>query len=401
MKETSKITTLLMLSLLLNLPQLLGQNQQTSDSPANPDAQLHQRMFNQAISEYNRALGFARSAGNLTTPERRTTYYQQMLTAIEDARRLLDPLENTNRVDQQINDLITSYWALEHNAAVNLLTDSQTDRTLSGPDESIRTHLENAILIQPDSMASYETLAYHLLETGDSTGALELYEEAIDRFERPAPELYDDLIELYFLDARYEEITELAARAREDYPQEIAFLQYQIDAHLQLGEREETIPLLRNLIQEETGNPLYHLLLGTQLYHLAMEEPDANIILITETSPDGVEAENRVQEAIEQLETAAELDPANDHIFGTLGIIYRNRAIVLFDRHDSASEVLQALDYERRGREQLEIARSYTERAAELNPEASEYLESLYRIYTRLGMTDEREEVIQKLQALQ
>lgn len=400
MKKMLKVTLLLMLSLTISLP-LVAQNSQPVGTPSNsnPDAELHQRILNQAISEYNRARDFARSAGNLTTPERRTSYYQQMLTAVEDARRLLESVETSGRVNQQINDLVNSYWALEHNAAVNILTNSD-GRPLSEPDQTARVHLENAILIQPDSMASYQTLAWHLLETGDTTEALTLFEEALDRFDTPAPELYDDLIELYFQEARYEEITELAARALRDYPEEVAFLQYQIDAHLQLGERKETIPLLRHLIEKESGNPLYHLLLGSQLYQLAVEQPDAQVLLIREPEP-GVPDDNLVQEAINELETAADLDPSNAQVFGTLGIIYRNRALVLLGLHDASDDILEALTYDRRGREQLEQARAYTERAAELNPEESEYLESLYHIYTRLGLTTERDEVIRKLQALE
>jgi len=398
MKTMLKVTLLLMLSLTISGP-VVAQNSQSVGTPSNPDAELHQRILNQAISEYNRARDFARSAGNLTTPERRTSYYQQMLTAVGDARRLLEGVETSGRVNQQINELVNSYWALEHNAAVNILTNGD-GRTLSQSDHTARVHLENAILIQPDSMASYQTLAWHLLDTGDTTEALALFEDAIDRFDTPAPELYDDLIELYFQEARYEEITELAARALRDYPEEEAFLQYQIDAHLQLGERKETIPLLRNLIEKESGNPLYHLLLGSQLYQLAVEQPDAQVLLIREPDP-GAPDNNLVQEAINELETAAELDPSNAQIFGTLGIIYRNRAIVLFGLHDSSDDILEALNYDRRGREQLEQARAYTERAADLNPEESEYLESLYHIYTRLGLATERDEVIRKLQALE
>jgi tetratricopeptide (TPR) repeat protein len=55
-----------------------------------------------------------------------------------------------------------------------------------------------------------------------------------------------------------------------------------------------------------------------------------------------------------------------------------------------------AAEYDQRAKDNLEQARQYYERAAEINPDNPENWQSLFQVYTALGMEEEAEEAMQK-----
>ena len=101
--------------------------------------------------------------------------------------------------------------------------------------------------------------------------------------------------------------------------------------------------------------------------------------------------------AIDNMEQVVELLPEDDDAHNILGIIYQNKAANLFEQRNSIvddSELVQELD--QRAREALQEARQYYERAAEIDPDVPEYWESLFQVYTTLGMEEEAREAMEK-----
>jgi len=101
--------------------------------------------------------------------------------------------------------------------------------------------------------------------------------------------------------------------------------------------------------------------------------------------------------AINNMEKVVELLPQDDEAYNILGIIYQNKAANLFEQRNSIvddNELVQELD--NRAREALQEARQYYERAAEINPDTPEYWESLFQVYTTLGMEEEARDAMQK-----
>jgi tetratricopeptide (TPR) repeat protein len=97
------------------------------------------------------------------------------------------------------------------------------------------------------------------------------------------------------------------------------------------------------------------------------------------------------------MEQVVELLPQDDDANNILGIIFQNKAANLFEQRNSIvddNELVQELDDQ--AREALQEARTYYERAAEIDPDTPEYWESLFQVYTTLGMEEEAREAMEK-----
>jgi tetratricopeptide (TPR) repeat protein len=215
------------------------------------------------------------------------------------------------------------------------------------------------------------------------------------------------------------------------YPENIELTQEVANVYLALGRTDDALQIIRQLIDADPNNAQYRLVFGSQVYQfvmnmgddlrtanetiidktreLRMEErkqrPDANLVAqyqndIAAADADvsrlTVEIENYTQQAENELSKAAELDDQNPTIFNTLGIIYQNRAANLFDRRNATENIQEADRFDAEARAMLEKSLPYYERAAELDPENTDYWMSLFRIYTTLGMTEKAQEAQEK-----
>lgn len=390
------------------------------------ETELHQRVLRFATEEYNRAVQYGRAAERIQPPSNRKTEYRQMLQSFNDAIRLFETVETRPRAYENIPSVITNFWANEHNAGVRLLTDEDAREAAQNPDETAKAHLENAIIIQPDSAISYAVLASLTLHMEDTLAATSLYEKAIGLREKPSVEEYDILIELYFVQDRFYDAAELAKQARDVHPETVTFTQYLADAYLNLGDIDHATAMIRELTGIDPDNPRYYLILGTSIYQYAFEylreasdmygrawqmEEEAEELqgaerrrfeqrmqsLKTEAEEMEQEAEILVDTALEELERAAELDPGNEDIFNVLGMIYQNRAKLLFDKRDRTNNAMNSMELDEEARITLYQSMENYEKAAALNPDGQDYWETLYLIYLELGMETRADDIIDKL----
>ena len=100
--------------------------------------------------------------------------------------------------------------------------------------------------------------------------------------------------------------------------------------------------------------------------------------------------------AEEALVAAAEIEPNNPMIFNTLGVVYQNKAAALFDLRNNTVDNDEAMSLDELAKAEATLAMENYERAAELDPENPSYWESLFRIYTSLGMLEEAEAAMEK-----
>jgi len=391
------------------------------------ETELQQRVLRFAIEEYNRAVEYGRAAERIQPPSNRRTEYRQMRQSFNDALRLFETVEQRPREYENIHSMITNFWANEHNAGVTLMTDEDARRTAQNPDETAKSHLENAIIIQPDSAITYAVLASLTLHMEDTLSATDFYEKAMDLRQKPAVEEFEFLIELYFVQERIDDAAELATEAREIYPEEVVFIQYLADAYLKLGDTDDANAMIRDLAGMEPDNPRYPFILGTSLYQYAfgylseasdlygqawqleeeaeeLEGSERNRIeqriqnLESEAADLEREGEELADTALEELERVAELDPDNEEVFNMLGMIYQNRSKLLFDKRDRSSNVMNSMEFDEEARITLYQAMENYEKAADLNPDNLFYWETLYYIYRELGMEARADDVIEKLE---
>lgn len=379
-----------------------------------------------ALAHYYRATAYGSMAEDIEAPTDRKKYYEDMRNSMNLARKFFEEMEDRPDEYEMMNDVINSVWANEHNAGADILIDDSLRQATENPEQKAIAHFENAITVQPDSALTYIVLSSTLFNTGEVEHATAIFEEAMARMSNPEVEDYDYLINLYFMQDRYEDALELAEEARETYPDEDSFVQYLADSYLQTGEPDKAIELIRGLIENEPDNPQYYYVLGTQLYQasqriqneastlfqrawqmedqinqLTPEEQEDLRTKISELKEEAEELEEEAiemeQEAIEEIKTSIDLRPENDGAYNVLGIIYQNRAAAVFDKRNNVRDDNQlAMEYDKQARDLLVQAMENYEQAAELNPEQTDYWEALFQVYTTLNMEEKANEAMEK-----
>jgi len=96
------------------------------------------------------------------------------------------------------------------------------------------------------------------------------------------------------------------------------------------------------------------------------------------------------------MERVVELEPDSESANFILGIIYQNRAANLFERRNNTTDNEIAEQLDSQARDNLRNALIYYERAAEINPDNPENWQSLFQVYTTLGMEEEAEEAMER-----
>ncbi len=379
-----------------------------------------------ALAHYFKAVALGSKAEDVNPPSARKEYYEAMKESFNKAEQFGRQQENVPGELDNIPNVLTTVWASEHNAAVQILTDDSVRAVTSDPGGTAIAHLENAVAIQPDSSLSYIVLSSAYFQEGDMQNAISAYEMAMERIDSPEVDDYDYLISLYLNQRMYDEARRLSEQAVDDYPQEVSFVRYLADAYLQIGEVERAMDIVRDLIATDPQNPQYRLVLGTQVYQLVSQrneeisakynqlnsmqrqarqlsgsEKEAVEQRINELIAEIEQMEEVVHEltteAIDEIEKATALNPDDDNAHNILGIIYQNKAAALFEKRNSiVDDNVLASQYDTEAREALRNALDYYENAADLNPDEQEYWQALFQIYTTLGMEEKAREAMEK-----
>ncbi len=371
-----------------------------------------------ALAYYYKGAALGSLAEDIQPPSDRLAYYEEMRNSLSEARYWGEQMESRPDELGNINDIINSVWANEHNAGAMILTDDSTRQATPNPEETARDHFINATTVQPDSSISYIVLSSIQYQLGNIPDAIENYEHAMSLTDQPLVEDYEFLISLYFVEQRYEDAEQWATEAMEAYPEEESFVQFLADIYMERDEGDQAIALLQEMIERNPNNEAYFFALGTQLFrsaqnyldeagsiyqrawsmeeqaeHLTEEERADLLAEVESMMEEAEELEARgnelADEAVERLEGYLDLVPDDDSAYNILGIIYQNRAAALFDKRNQTLDNELAMEYDEQARENLQISREHYERATELNPEETEYWEALFQVYTTLGMDEE------------
>jgi len=378
------------------------------------------------LAYYFKGVALGSKAEDINPPSDRKSFYQEMRDSFDKAHEFGEVAEERPDQLDNIQNVVTTVWASEHNAAVQILTDDSVRAATPDPAGTAIAHLENATTIQPDSALSYIVLSSAHFQEGNIEEAISTYEIAMDILEEPQVEDYDYLISLYLNQRRYEDALGLSEEAAEAYPEETNFVRYLADAYLQTGDTDKALEVIRDLIQKDPDNPQYRMVLGTQVYQIVSEmnesisskytqlnsmqrqanqlsgseqqEVEQNIaVLESELEELEAESDRLTQIAISAVEKAADLDPQNDNAHNVLGIIYQNKAATLFEKRNTITDNNElASQYDQEARENLRNAMTYYEKATEINPDNSEYWEALFQVYTTLGMDEKAREAMER-----
>ncbi len=380
---------------------------------------------NNYIAHYYKGNILSVMAEEYEDPRDRKQYYERARASFDRAIELMQGLEEMPDEMEELEETVTFYWAEEFNAGVNIINDDSVRAATPEPNFTAIAHFENAATVQPDSALSYMVMSSSYFNENMIDEAVEMYEIAISLMERPEAEDYEYMISILLVQQNFERAIEYSDKARADYPDNTVFVQLLADAYLQSGMQEEAISLVEGLIAEDPDNPQYRRVLGTQIYQTVSILSD-QVTELYETAfemrrdmrslqgseRDAAERElNQLQDRIDSLEEemdeltqisiremqiVAELEPDSESANFILGIIFQNRAASLFERRNNTEDNQRAQQYDDRARDNLREALVYYERAAEINPDNPENWQSLFQVYTTLGMEEEAMEAMER-----
>ncbi|TVR28539.1 MAG: tetratricopeptide repeat protein [Balneolaceae bacterium] len=380
---------------------------------------------NNHIAHYYKGVILTSQAESFEDPRDRKPYYERARSSFDTAKNLMTQLEETPDELQELEDAVTFYWAEEFNFGVNILNDDSLRAATPDPNFAAIAHFENAATIQPDSALSYQVMSSAYFNEDEIDKAVSTYETAMDLLVTPEQEDYEYMISILLVQQNFDRAIEYSDEARAAFPGETIFVQLLADAYLQSGNQDKAIELVEGLIADDPDNPQYRRVLGTQIYQTVGTLSDQVSDLYEEAfelrrslrNLQGAELERAEQQleeiqskidstedemdeltqiSIREMSRVVELEPESESANFILGIIYQNRAASLFERRNNTEDNLEAQNLDERARENLHEALVYYEKAAEINPDNPENWQSLFQVYTTLGMEEEAMEAMER-----
>jgi tetratricopeptide (TPR) repeat protein len=373
---------------------------------------------------YYKAMAYAERAVTIPEADQRKPDYKNFRSSIVKARELFDAQEKAPSEAEDVPNLIFNTWGYEHNQAIEYVNNDSVRATVEKPLQVAIAHLENAVIINPDSTLSWNILAQVRGIAGDYKGAIEALNTAMGMVS-PAPANDYLRLGIYYGNlGQPEKATKALEEGLELYPDSIKIVQNLADAYMKAGHRDKSIQTIQNLIKTDPQNAQYHLALGTQLLQATSD-------IATEISDDydevyeiktqlrknpknkkalnarldsleaAIEKQNEVinklsKTAAQELTTVTELRPNDDLAYNYLGITYQNKYAALFEKRNNTDDNDLANKYDKQAKEELRKAMKYFEKAAEINPDKKEYWDVLSRIYTTLDMQKKAKEALDK-----
>jgi tetratricopeptide (TPR) repeat protein len=367
-----------------------------------------------AMALYYRGYAMNMKAGATDDITAREALYAEMRSNLVDARAAFATMEKAPAEAEQVTNIILNAWGREHNKAIEYALDDSVMATVENPLDYSIQHLVNATTANPDSTLSYDVLAQVYYMNSDYEGAAEAMAKVIELKNPGEASEYDRLASYNFLMGK----PEVAVSALEEglalYPDSTSLIQKMADGLFQTGDTDRALELVEGLVKNDPTNAQYRLVIGTQIYQRVMTLSDSvstNSDLIYDLRDEDearVEELNAINEELrgqidlltaraeEALIAAADIEPDNPMIFNTLGVVYQNKAAALFDQRNNTIDNDEAMRLDELAKAEASLAMENYERAAELDPDNTNYWESLFRIYTSLGMLEEAEAAMEK-----
>jgi tetratricopeptide (TPR) repeat protein len=368
------------------------------------------------LGYYYKAVVLGRIAEAEPVASDRTPIYRDMRSNLDEARSVSNDLPETPSEINQITPLVLNTWGFEHNEGIKYATDDSIMASVDNPLEISIDHLVNATTINPDSVLSFDVLAQIYYMNSEYENAAEALSTALELQDKGQALDYDRLGSYYFLSDNPEKAVEVIEEGLKLYPDSVSLIEKLADGLFQINQTERALSTMTQLIENEPDNPRYHLVIGTRVYQRALFLSDSlsansDRIFELERNNGSQEEINRLKmeneslekeiepltdRAEEELLIAAELDDTIASTFNTLGILYQNKASVLYDKRNALDDFDEAEKFDKLAKEETRKAMTYYEKAAELDPENTNYWTSLFRIYTLLDMREEAEAAMEK-----
>ena len=356
------------------LNQLEEINNRINNDPENRDLQLQKAEI------------LYRITSAIPDPAQRTTYYQN-LTDIASYQR-----QSGGEVHPKLKEIITKAWSSEQGDGVRLL---QLDRTdyLDQQFVRISAHFENAIVINTDSLVTYNLLANTYYRHGNLSDANSTLETAAGISGELNRDIGEKLAYLYLESGDIENSISLYNKLHTQYPADPHIRHGLANAYILNQQHTEAIGILRSLTDNYPSRFEYKEALATELYFLLSAELESTIVSDDDSLLTTAEAGNfmiMIDEISELFESLQENLPASEEQMFRAASFYHKTGLKLSEIKPYSSPEL-AEDLERRHIRMYEKALPLWEKLADNNPGNLNYVRNLYDIYIRLDMDEEAE----------
>lgn len=379
---------------------------------------------NNGVPHYYKAMTFAEQARTIEPVSDRKETYKNFRESILTARETFETMEETPAEAESVTPLVMQTWGFEHNAAIEYVNDDSVSQSVDNPLEISVAHLENAVIVNPDSVLSWDILAQVAGLAENFEKAEEAQKQAMSLKNPPEAQ---DFLRLGIYQRNLDNV-EGALETLEDgvdmYPDSVTLVQSLADVYMAAGQRDKSVATIQELIEQEPENAQYRLALGTQLlqatteiseeitanydmvYDLDRERRDnpedaeeisADIDSLLALNQDMTENMDGLSErAQEELSKVIELRPEDPKAYEYLAISYQNKAAALYEERNFTQDNDLANELNEQAKSELQNAVENYEKAVELDPDNSQYWQSLSRIYVQLDMQEKAEEAMEK-----
>lgn len=374
-----------------------------------------------AYAYYYKGNIYFEAAKAQANPSDRLSYYENMKTALKKARSMYELQAETDPKailqTTQIDNLLNNSWAVELNNALKLVQEEQT--TPEQFDLSL-AHMNNATIINPDTILSYDYLGQINLMANNTEGAIDAYERAQNQGLELDYFMIRRMGELYGQTEQYEKQIEMLKIGMESYADSNAMVIDMANAYINVDDSEKALETLRILIDRDPDNAEYRLVYASRAYSMVdvlskqMKELYDENFDIEHSDADKAEVEAKVKanneriaqlekdvatvnnDVISELEKAIEINPENARAHYVLGAVRQNQAVSTQEKRNATEDNDEYEKLDKLLKEQLNAARVSYEKAAEIDSDNTDYWNSLFQVYTSLGMMKEAEEAMKK-----
>lgn len=353
--------------------------------------------------------------------DQRAEAYKKMRENYDKAKQLYNKQGKGGTKELTIMRMSTvRMWTNEHNSAVHLAANDSTRKP--GDLNKAVDHLHNAIAISPDSLISYEVLAEVYNMQGKTDQAENVLSDALSKSSKPPVNDYLRLAQFYQKSKKYDQSVKVLNEAKKDYPDNVKITQSLANTYLAMNDDKNAIAAVKTLISTDSTNVQYHLVYGTELYKLAMTMNDTlssrydrvfalqqkqqkNNTKKYQSTIDELQNSNQklasniedlTGKAITQLKYVVNHRPNDPTAYNTLGVIYRNKAAALLQLRNNTNDLQKSDSLDTAAKSALKKALPYYQKATQLDPNNKNYWQSLFKVYTVLGMNKKAEEAMKK-----
>lgn len=348
--------------------------------------------------EYKKALELLKKE-IANDPESNEGYYLMgfVYGKLNKVDEMLDAYKKSLAIDdeykKEINNAKISFWANFFNKGVKYFQKANTspDSALVFYDKSAEA-FKTAIKIEPDSINTHRNLAFVLLNS-------QKYDEAIAPLKmiiakRNSKDGYRFLGNIYYLKAKnlkskftstknpkdsvaymdmFNKAIKVLEAGKKAYPNDSNILLELSNSYIGAQKSDVAINAFKEGVKRQPGNKYYHYNYGVLLLN-----------------------SKKYSEAIEQFKAAEKIDPNYENALYNLGVVYVQWGDEIMKSDEDKDKNLKSDKYKIK----YEAALPYLERVIQLNSKDASIWETLGKVYTRLGKTNDAENAFNKADSL-